>query len=232
MELLPNPGKNLIIEVNGTKYARYPVKTCLITPEHKDLSQVAEQYVKPYLKPGDIIFIGEKVVAVSQGRSYPKSSIKVSWLANFLVRFVTKSSIGVGVSSPQTMQLAIEEVGVMRITLAALCAALTKPFGIKGVFYLVAGEQARAIDGAADYVIPPYNTYVSKGPLNADKTAQEISDKLGYPCCIVDVCDYGSHTMGAGHDVDKKLIERALRDNPLGQTNQQTPMGILRKINA
>lgn len=232
MELYPNPGKNLIIEVDKVKYARYPVKTCLITPEHKDLSQVAEQYVKPHLKPDDIIFIGEKVVAVSQGRAYPKSSIKVSWLANFLVRFVTKSPIGVGVSSPQTMQLAIEEVGVVRIALAAFCAALTKPFGIKGVFYLVAGEQARAIDGAADYVIPPYNTYVSKGPLRAEKLAQEISDKLGFPCCIVDVCDYGAHTMGASSGVDKKLVERALRDNPLGQTNQQTPIGILRKINA
>ena len=143
MSLAPNPGKNLIIEVDGVRYARYPVKTCLITPEHKDLTPIIKQYVVQHLEPGDLIFMGEKAVAVSQGRSYPKDSIRPSWLARFLVRFVTKTPIGIGVSSAPTMQLALEEVGAPRILLAALAAALTKPLGIKGVFYRVAGEQAR-----------------------------------------------------------------------------------------
>ncbi|MDD5146502.1 MAG: F420-0--gamma-glutamyl ligase [Candidatus Pacebacteria bacterium] len=230
MELTANPGKNLIIKVDGIGYARYPVKTCLITPEHKDLAGLVRQYTTPYLREGDIVFMGEKAIAVSQGRSYHKDSIKPSRLAKFLVRFVTKTTIGVGISSAPTMQLAIEEVGVPRMLLAALVAALTKPFGVKGAFYLVAGEQARSIDGAADYVIPPYNNYVSKGPKDAVGVAQKISDKLGYPFVIVDVCDFGAHVLGASKGVDKKMIERILRDNPLCQTNEQTPIGILRKI--
>jgi len=32
-----NPGKKLIIEINRERYARYPVKTDLITPKDKDL---------------------------------------------------------------------------------------------------------------------------------------------------------------------------------------------------
>jgi F420-0:gamma-glutamyl ligase-like protein len=229
MELTANPGKNLIIEVDGINYARYPVKTCLITPEHKDLAGLIKQYTAPFLKEGDIIFMGEKAIAVSQGRSFHKDSIQPSWLAKFLVRFVTKTTIGVGISSAPTMQLAIEEVGVPRMLLAALVAAVTKPFGVKGAFYLVAGEQARSIDGAADYVIPPYNNYVSKGPKDAPEVAQKISEQIGYPFVIVDVCDFGAHVLGASSGVDKRMVERVLKDNPLCQTNEQTPLGILRK---
>ncbi len=65
MELQPNPKKNLYIEVDGKKYARYPVKTRIITPEDEDISVVVQEYTKEYLKPGDIVFIGEKCVAIS-----------------------------------------------------------------------------------------------------------------------------------------------------------------------
>jgi len=151
-------------------------------------------------------------------------------LARFLVKFVTKSPYGIGLGSPETMQLAVEEVGALRMLIAAFFAAITKPFGLKGVFYKIAGPQAKAVDGAADYVIPPYNTYVSKAPKDPEKTAQEISKKIGYPVVIVDVCDLGGWVMGASKGVDRKLVIKALRDNPLGQTNEQTPFGILREI--
>ncbi|MCX6790588.1 MAG: F420-0--gamma-glutamyl ligase, partial [Candidatus Gribaldobacteria bacterium] len=181
-----NIGKNLIIEVKGKKYARFPIKTCLITPQDHDLVPIIKKYTQDFLQKGDVVFMGEKAVAVSQGRSYHKDSIKISKLAKFLVRFVTKTPIGIGISSAPTMQLAIDEVGIPRILLAALMAGITKPLGIKGVFYLVAGQQARSIDGAADYVIPPYNNYVSKGPKDAPQLAQRISDEIGYPFAIVD----------------------------------------------
>lgn len=230
MNLQPNPNKNLIIEVSGQKYARYPVKTELITPEHKDLAGVVEKYLRPHLQAGDIVFMGEKAVAISQGRAYPRAEVKPSALARFLVKFVTKTPIGIGLGSAETMQLAVDEVGSPRMILAAICAALTKPFGIKGVFYRVAGEQARAIDGAADYVIPPYNTYVSKGPINANEVAQKISDKIKVPFAIVDACDYGVNVMGASRGIDNDFIKQVIKDNPLGQRNEQTPIGVIRKV--
>lgn len=231
MELLPNPGKNLIIEVEGKKYARYPIKTHIITPKDNYL-EVVVKYAKEHLKPGDIIFIGERSLAISQGRTYEKDKVNPGRLARFLVRFVTKSSYGIGLGSPQTMQLAVEEVGFCRLLLAGFFAVLTKPFGIKGVFYRIAGSQARAVDGAASYVIPPYNTHVTKAPLKPDRVAQEISEKVGVPVAIVDVCDIGAWVVAASQGVNKKIIVKALKDNPLGQTTEQTPLGILREVNA
>lgn len=230
MEPSPNPGKNLIISVGGKKYARYPVKTHLITENDRDYGEIILRYAKDYLRPGDVIFIGERSLASSQARSYPKAEVKPGRLAKFLVRFVTKSPYGIGLGSPETMQLAVEEVGGARMLLAAFFAALTKPLGIKGVFYKIAGPQAKAVDGAAEYVIPPYNTYVSKAPLNPKKTARDLSEKIGYPVVIVDVCDLGGWVMGASRGVNEKIVIQALKDNPLGQTTQQTPFGILREI--
>jgi len=230
MNLSANPNKNLIIEVGGRKYARYPIKTHLITEQDKDYAGIILKYAKDYLQAGDIIFIGERSLASCQGRSIPKAKVKPSRLARFLVRFVTKSPYGIGLGSPETMQLAVEEVGGPRMLLAAFFAAITKPLGIKGVFYKIAGPQAKAVDGAADYVIPPYNTYVSKAPKNPQKTAEEISQRVGFPVAIVDVCDLGGWIMGASQGVDKEFIVKVLKDNPLGQTTEQTPFGIIREI--
>lgn len=229
MELTPNPGKNLTIEINGKKYTRYPIKTHIITPKD-NIVELVENYTKRYLQPGDIVFIGERSVAVSQGRTYLKEEVKPGWIARFLVRFVTKSPYGIGLGSPETMQLAVEEVGIVRLLLAGFLSVLTKPLGIKGIFYWIAGPQARAVDGAASYVIPPYNRHVTKAPKKAGKLAQKISQKIGVPVVIVDACDVGVWVVGKSRGVDKKLIIKALKDNPLGQSTEQTPIGILRQI--
>ena len=217
------------MELDGQKFARYPVKTKLITPEDKDILVIVEEYAKKYLQPGDIIFVSEKAVAITQGRSYPLQAIKPSRLATFLSGFVTKTPIGVGLGSPQTMQLAIEEVGIPRILLASFIGAAGKFFGIKGLFYMVAGHKARSIDGAVPYAIPPYNTYVSKGPLRANEVAQKISQKIGAPTAIVDANDFGVNILGASKGLNKKLIAKIIKDNPLGQSDEQTPMGIIRE---
>ncbi len=230
MELQPNKGKNLIIEVNGKRFARYPVRTKLITPEDKDISIIVAEYAKKYLEPEDIVFISEKAVAVTQGRSYPLKEIKASKLAKFLSKYVTKTPIGIGLGSPETMQLAIEEVGILRIIFSAIAGGILKIFGIKGVFYMLAGSGARAIDGAVPYAIPPYNTYVSKGPVDAEKVAHNISEKLNVKVAIVDANDFGVNILGSTPGVDRKLVAKALKDNPLGQTDEQTPIGILREV--
>ncbi len=230
MDLEPNKGKNLAISVDGKIYARYPVKTKLITPEDKDISEIAEQYAKKYLENEDIVFISEKAVAVTQGRSYPLNEIKPSKLAVFLSGKVTKTPVGIGLGSPQTMQLAIEEVGVLRILLASFIGAVGKLFGVRGLFYIVAGDKARSIDGAVEYAIPPYNNYVSKGPVNPDDVARKVSQKLNAKVAIVDANDLGVNILGASEGVDKKFVARAIKDNPLGQTDECTPIGIIRKI--
>jgi F420-0:gamma-glutamyl ligase-like protein len=230
MELEPNKNKNLIIEVNGKKFARYPVKTKLITPEDKDIAVIVEEYAKKYLEPKDIVFISEKSIAVTQGRSYYIKDIKASKLAKFLSGHVTKTPVGIGLGSPETMHLAIEEVGILRIFLAAFIGAVGKFFGVKGLFYMVAGDKARSIDGAVPYAIPPYNNYISKGPINPNQVAEKIAERLNTNVAVVDANDLGVNILGASKGVDKKFVAKAIKDNPLGQTDECTPIGIIREV--
>ena len=120
--------------------------------------------------------------------------------------------------------------GLWRILLAGFVSIITKPLGIRGLFYIIAGEKARGIDGPVSYAIPPYNTYASKIPLNPQKTAIEISNKIGFPAAIVDANDLGVRILGASKEINKKILLKALKDNPLGQCDESTPIGILRKL--
>ena len=152
-------------------------------------------------------------------------------MARLLSKYVTKTPIGIGLGSPQTMQLAIEEVGILRILFSAFFGVIFKLFGIKGIFYILAGDKARSIDGAVPYAIPPYNKYVSKGPINANEVAKKISDRLGgVKVAIVDANDIGVNILGSTPGLDRKFVARAIKDNPLGQTDECTPVGIIREI--
>ncbi|MSU60559.1 MAG: F420-0--gamma-glutamyl ligase [Candidatus Staskawiczbacteria bacterium] len=230
MQLQPNNGKNLTIEVENRKFARYPVKTKLITPQDKDISVIVVEYAKPHIQKGDVLFVSEKAVAITQGRAYDIKDIKASWLAHKLSKYVTKTPVGIGLGSPETMQLALEEVGALRILLASIIGGLGKILGIRGLFYIVAGHGARSIDGAVPYTIPPYNNYVSKGPEHADQVAQKIFEKVGIPVAVVDANDIGVNILGVTHNLRKKLIASIIKDNPLGQSDEQTPIGIIREI--
>lgn len=229
--LTPNKNKNLTIDVDGAEYARLPVKTHIIL-EKDDLKTVLHQYLKPHLKDGDMIFISEKIVAITQGRSYPIKDIKPSLLAKILVKFVHKTPSGIGIGSPWTMELAVREAGPVKIILAAFVAAVTKPFGVKGMFYKIAGKEVAAIDGPCDYTLPPYNRYAKLGPKNPGKVAEFLKGKIGYDVVIIDANDLGVSVLGkSGKNISDDWARKVFRDNPLGQTSEQTPLCIVRKMN-
>jgi len=225
-----NEGKNQIIEVDGVKYARMPIRTHTITAQD-DLINVARQYASEHIVSGDMLFISEKATACSQQRAIPLESIHPRKLARILSRFVYKSPYGIGLSMPETMEMALRECGTPRIIFAAFISAIGKLFGKRGWFYKVAGPGAESIDGPTPYTLPPYNKYVVLGPEAPDRVAGNISQALGIPCVIVDVNDLSSKILGVSDpSLDKSYIARILKDNPLGQSNQSTPMGIIRKI--
>ncbi|MCX7994992.1 MAG: coenzyme F420-0:L-glutamate ligase [candidate division WOR-3 bacterium] len=226
----PNEGKRLVIEVDGTDYARLPVKTHVITSQD-DILKIVEQYALPHLEEGDIVFISERIVAITQGRAFPIKEIKPSWLARFLVKFVHKSPYGIGLGSPWTMELAIREAGILRILFAAFVSAITKPFGIKGLFYIIAGKSVAAIDGPCHYTLPPYNEYAKLGPKNPDKVARELKQRFNYDFVIIDANDLGVSVLGkSSKKINDDFCRKVFRDNPLGQSHQQTPIAIVRKI--
>ena len=231
-ELKPNLGKNDIIVVDGVSYQRLPIHTHLIT-DQDNILDVAEQYGLPVLtEPEDILFISEKCVACTQKRAIPMEDIHPRRLAVWLSKHVTKTPHGIGLGMPETMECALREVGVLRILFAAVVSVIGKKiFRKKGWFYTVAGYRARSIDGPCHNTIPPYNHYVVLGPLKPDQVAAQIKERIGHEVCIVDINDLEGQILGtSSKKLDKKLYDRILKDNPLGQDDQQTPMGIIRRV--
>jgi F420-0:gamma-glutamyl ligase-like protein len=229
-ELKPNEGKNEVIEVDGKQYGRYPIKTHVITDNDR-IPDVAEKYAAQHLREDDILFISEKAVACSQKRAVPLKDIKPSRLARLLSRFVYRSPYGIGLSMPETMEMALRECGVLRILFAAFISAIGKLFGKRGWFYRVAGYKAESIDGPTPYTLPPYNEYVVLGPQDPDKVAAETSERVGAKVLIVDINDLAGRILGSSDpSMDRDHYAAVLKDNPLGQSGQQTPMGIIREL--
>lgn len=221
--------KQQIIEYNGKKYIRIPVKTHVITKEDR-IADVVEKYAREIVKENDIVFISEKAVAITQGRAYPMSEIKPRPLAKLLSRYVTKTPAGIGLGIPETMEMALRECGVLRILFAAVVSFFGKLIGRRGDFYRVAGYKASSIDGPTPNTLPPYNKYVVLGPENPDEVAKKISDSIKAEVAIVDINDLGGNILGTSKPtMDRQELAGILRDNPLGQCSEQTPMGIIRE---
>lgn len=224
----PNEGKDLVREVGGARWQRLPIQTHTVTGDD-DLAEVIERYAGPHLRPGDALFMSERMVAITQGRAYPIDEIRASRLAKLLVRFVYKSPYGIGLGSEWTMELAIREVGRARILLAALVSALTKPFGVRGMFYRVAGRAVAAIDGPTENTLPPYNRYATLAPSDPDGVARDLARRFGCSIVIIDANDLGVEVLGrAPRSVDVAWARAVFEDNPLGQSSQRTPLCIVR----
>ena len=224
-----NPGKELVRTVNGVDYQRIPVKTCLITNEHK-MADIVDEYARGLLKEGDVLFISEKAVACTQNRAIPMEDIKPRKLAVILSKYVTKTPHGIGLGIPETMEMALRECGILRILFAAACSVIGKLFGKSGWFYNVAGPKARGIDGPTHGTIPPYDHYVVLTPAAPGKVAKELAAHLGCEVAIVDINDLGANILGySSKELEGQPLEQILGDNPLGQGGECTPMGIIRR---
>ena len=230
-QMQANKDKNLLIEVDGLNYKRIPIKTHLIK-YGDDIVEVVSAYTKDHIKEGDWLFISEKAVACTQkDRAIPIEEIKPSKLASFLSKFVTKTPHGIGLGMPETMHYALKECGTLRILVAAFFGAIGKLIGKRGWFYIVAGPKAASIDGPTQNTIPPYNNYVVLGPKDPDAVAKKISQAIGIPAFVVDINDLGGKVLGSSDKkISNDLIVKILRDNPLGQDRESTPIGIIRPL--
>ena len=226
----PNDDRALHASLGGVVYARHPVRTHLVTPADSDAVAVVKRYAGTLGDDVRLVAVSERMVAITQGRSYPIKDIRPGRLARLLERFVTRPGYGIGLGSAETMELAIREVGAPRILLAAAASALTRPFGVHGIFYRVAGPQAKAIDGPTSYTIPPYNQAATLGPKDPDRAARAIAAALDAPVAIIDANDAGCAVLGASPGVDRRFVERLFADNPLGQAREQTPICVVREV--
>lgn len=221
--------KNISIEVNGEVFNRIPIKTDIIMP-NDDLLKVVNKYVNNEIKPEDIIFIAESVVAITQNRSIKLTDIQPRKLAIFLSSKVSRVPGGVGLTCPEMMEMAFRETSTLRMLTAAVASVVGKLLGKKGWFYIVAGSKVRDIDGPDDYTIAPFNEYVVLAPSNPNSVAKTLSDNLECQVVIVDINDLGQNVLGNSGGLNNKMIAEILSDNPLGQSSEQTPIGIIRKM--
>lgn len=225
-----NPEKRELITVGGRYYRRMAIRTHVLTRDD-NLAEEVRRYAEPLLLPGDILFISEKAVACTQHRAIPLTDIHPRPLARILCKFVHKTPYGIGLGIPETMEMALRECGTARILFAAIISAFGKLFGRRGWFYKIAGERASSIDGPCDCTIPPYNHYVVLGPEKPDETAADLARALGCRVAVVDINDLGAAILGTSDpEMDRELLCGILRDNPLGQGNQSTPMGLIREL--
>ncbi|WP_460773754.1 coenzyme F420-0:L-glutamate ligase [Microbacterium sp. GXF7504] len=228
---VPNDGKVLTVEADGARFMRIPIRTRVVMPGD-ELDPFVLEYAADQVQPGDLLFVTEKIVAITQGRSYLVEDITPRKLAFFLSKYVTRTPHGIGLGMPETMEMALRECGTPRILFAAAVSAVTKAFGRKGDFYRIAGDKARAIDGPTSGTIPPYNKAVVLGPERPTEVARRLQRQLpaGVDVAVVDINDLGGNILGSTLDkAGERRLVAILKDNPLGQGHQSTPLGIVRK---
>lgn len=241
----PNLDKTIEIEVEGDTYNRFPIQTELFEKGDDFVKKVSQEVLnfrsklvqqKAKLKDHSwVAIVSEKVVAISQGRSYFIWDINPGVMAKTLSKFVKKTPYGIGLGSPWTMQLAINEVGLPKILFAALASVVTKPFGMSGTFYHIAGRTVASIDGPTEYSLFPSNVSAKLGPKEPGKAAKQIADAIreglsksemeGFlGAVIIDANDLGRDILGNASDLTDAHIAQIMRDNPMGQGSEQTPV--------
>jgi asparagine synthase (glutamine-hydrolysing) len=231
----PHPSKHLFAATRGYVFARLPIKTDVVA-SGDDLAEVCRRHVAAHVKPGDMVAMAENAVSAAQGRSFPIDEIHPTWLATKLGNAVTKTPHGIGLGTPQTMQLAIDQVGAPRIVAAAIAGAAGRLVRQKGIFYLVAGREVEAIDGPAYNRLPPHNTSASLGPADPDGVAAGLSAALSEAAggevhvAVIDASDLAVTVLGASPGTDRDLVGVLMRDNPLGQGTEQTPVCVMRPL--
>ena len=202
-----------------------PVKTRILT--HKDdIVDVIRNYTKGNLGPDDVVSVAESVVAITQGRAVRPEDLKPGFWARLLSRlFPSEGSI----ASWHGMQALINEEGTMRVLIAVVCGSIGKIFGRNGVFYRMAGEQARLIDDVTG-TMPPYDKYIVYGPHDPNGVAEAIHQATGcFGAAVADVNDLKrAAVLGVSKGLDPKVLEKMLLDNPFGNASQKTPIVIIR----
>lgn len=201
-----------------------PIPTHLLT-QLDTYPDIVRRYVNPHAQPGDIVTIGETPVAIMQGRTIHPSTIQPGWVATRLAYFFLPTS---SLATACGLQTLVDLEGPVRVFLAFAVGAIAKVFGQAGMFYRLAGEQARLIDDVTG-TLPPFDQFIVLGPDDPQKVVNQIQAETGLAAAIVDVNDLRRvKILAATKEAPLSLIEEALRSNPAGNADEQTPVVLIR----
>jgi hypothetical protein len=213
------------VKVAGVTYLRLPLRTRWLS-ETDDLVLAMKEHLK-LARPGDTVGVSEKVVILLTGQTVDMSTVHPGRLARMLARHVRPRTDSRGLGVPEKMEYVLRTVGFRRIIPATIGCALTRPLGMHGTFYRIAGPIARDVDGGR----PPYE-HVLFPPLDA-KVAQRIcadlEGALDIGVSIVDLNDFGGSIRGVSpRSLSAETLAKVLSDNPLGQRLTSTPFVLVR----
>lgn len=200
------------------------VKTHILMPG-EDLVEVAERYVVPIAGKGDIFTIAESALAIIQKRVYYVDDVKPGPLAVRLSNFFNMDS---SLSSPYSMQKAIDEAGAFRLCAAVFVGSLGKLIGRSGDFYRVAGKSVSVIDDCTG-TLPPFDKYIVMGPDRIGEEVERVKKATQLEAAVVDANDL--HKVDVLVSTDRELngyIEASLNSNPAGNGNEQTPVVLIK----
>ena len=207
------------------RYEIVPVPTRILTQRDNIIDAIRE-YGKGKFGPNDVICSAESVVAITQGMAKRCEEFKPGWLAKLLCHFFP--SYG-SISGWYCMQALIDTESNTRVLGAFLAGALTKLVGRRGVFYQLAGYQARLIDDVTG-TMPPFDKHIVYGPKDPFEVVRQIKEACGvYGAVIADVNDLKrAAIIGWTDGVDPALVSKILIDNPFGNAIQKTPICIIK----
>jgi len=204
-----------------------PLKTDLLVPGD-DIVDVARRAldaagISP--EPSDILAICETPLAITQGRIVDIDDVHPGVVARVACRFFDFDS---SLSTPYAAQVAMNEVGTARFVLAFILAAPTRLLGRHGDFYRLAGRPVAWMDDIPG-TMPPYTQHIILGPRDPEGVARKMARELGCGAAVVDANDLGKvEILGASPFLDKELLTEAMRPNPQGNDDQQTPLVLVR----
>lgn len=218
------------ITVKEQAFELIPVKTHMIK-FGEDLAEILRKYTSPQIKPGDFVAISEKVASVCQNNVRHISTVKAGWLARLIVKGVKKYPNDIGYSRPEKMQVAVDMAGQFRMFIAMIIGGIFKIFGVRGLFWRIAGHRVSEIDGFNPDAMWPYTEYAILPPKDPEKTCNDLELAVGYPVTIIDAnnIDVQIIAKSSGLKLDTKTVKQALITNPMGQDDELTPLVIVRR---
>lgn len=201
-----------------------PIRTPLVRAGI-DLPKLIDDCLAGMHAPDDIVCVSETIVAIAQGRSIPAESIRPSRLARVLAQ---QAGSYATMNQPESVQLVLENVGTLKVLAAAAAGAAGRLVGRRGDFYRVLGPAVAEIDGYTG-TMPPFERHIVLGPKDPHIVAQTIAHVCGAHACVVDANDLGkAQVLGASLGVRTNLVRACLLGNPAGNSDQQTPIVLLK----
>lgn len=201
-----------------------PVRTPLVR-SGDDLPAMVAGCVRGIAASDDVICVAETSVALAQGRSIAAEYVRPTFLARLLANH---AGIYATVNQPESMQLVMDNVGALKVLYASAAAAAGRVIGRHGDFYRILGSAVAEIDGYTG-TMPPYERHIVFGPENPQEAAAAIAQACGAHAVIVDVNDLQKvEILGASSGIALDAVTACLRGNPHGNSDQQTPVVVLK----